>query len=185
MKKSAIVAGALIVAVIGSLIAVFVIQRCTPAPGEPGSGGESISENIQDMITKTVATEKGVAEENVKICFYTQTTDNNIFAAGAVTRGTAAISIVFLYDNTLRQITQTENEYAPTTNEEFQAFSIVAGRLSPWTGEGIVPCFLTKMDNSYNFKYYDDYLAPLSRWSYGFATMYLDNEAIEWGAHTM
>lgn len=139
------------------------------------------SENIQDMMMETIATEKGVAKENVRICFYEQTMDNNIFAAGTVIRGGG--SIVFLYDNVTRQITQTENEFAPTTNEEFQTLSIVVGTISPWTGEEIVPCEFTKVDDAYNFKFYDGYLVPFSRWEYGWATVYLDNETVEWLYH--
>ncbi|MBA7602133.1 hypothetical protein ES703_09219 [subsurface metagenome] len=82
-------------------------------------------------------------------------------------------------------ITQTENEFISTTNEEYQALSIVVGTISPWTGEEIIPCEFTKTDNTFNFKYYDGYVVPFSRWSYGWATLYLDNEAIEWGAHTL
>lgn len=91
-------------------------------------------------------------------------------------------TLAVFYDKTLHQITQTENEYFPVTNEEFQALSIVVGTISPWMGNEIVPVDFTKTDNTYSFKYYDGYFPPFSRWSYGFAIVYLENETIEWGS---
>jgi len=176
MKKSAIIAGALVIATVVCIVTIYIIQR---------RGEEPVTEHIQDMMMGTIATEKGVAKENVRICFYRQTMDNNIFSAGAMARGEATFSLVFFYDRTLRKITQIENEFIPTTNEEFKALSIAAGKISPWTGEEIVPCSFMRIDNAYTFKYYDDYLKPFSRWSYGFATVFLDNEMIEWGGHTL
>lgn len=177
-KRTAIIAGVII-----AIIAILGFTVLYP-PEEPGGEGQGqVQENIQDLLTEAVAGEKGTTKENVMICFYQQTSENNVFAVGAVIRG--AGSIVFFYDNSLRQITQTENAYAPTTNEEYQALSIAVGKISPWTGVEIVPINFTKADNTYSFKFYDGYNSLFSRWSYGWATLYLDNEAIEWGIHTM
>jgi hypothetical protein len=135
------------------------------------------------MMAETIAADKGVAKKNVKICFFEQTLGNDIYAAGALIRESG--SLVFLYDKAARRITQTENEFFPATVEELQALSIVAGRISPWTREVIVLVNFTRTDNAYSFKFYDGYLLLLSRWSYGYATVYIENEAVEWGAHVL
>lgn len=87
LKQTKIVVGVIIIAVIGCFTAIYLTQRPPQEPEEPDGGDGPVLENIQDLMASAIADEKGAAKENVKICFYEQTTDNNIFAAGAVIRG--------------------------------------------------------------------------------------------------
>jgi len=156
--------------------AYFVVQ---PPADETTPENQFISENIQDILLTKIATEKGVSKENVKICFIVQTENTDIFAVGAITK--AGGSLLFFYDNSLRDVMSGKVDNTTTTVEEFQAFNMVAGEISPWTGNYLVPYDFTKQDNRFIFVYCDGYSTFLARWSEGMASIYLENEEIEWG----
>jgi hypothetical protein len=183
-KKRTCAAVGLIVA---CLVAFYAVIKPPPeVQRKPEEAvGEIRIENIDDLIAKAVAEERGVLENDVRICFYEQTQASDIYAVGAVIRGENAHTLIFLFDNLLRSIIQIENWFTPTTNEEFWVLANLAEEISLWTGNEIVPCGLTRTDGSYEFKYYDGYIVPGSRWSYGFATFNLENETVEWGIHVM
>lgn len=175
--------GVIFIAVILSIVALYLLTSYPSARTVPENQtveeNQPASENIEDILLTKIAAEKGIAKENVKICFTNPTENDNILAVGAISRVGGAIA--FFYDNSLHSITSKEVDYVTTTNEEFQALSIVVGKISPWTGNEIVPDSFTEQDNSYTFAYYDGYSTFLPRWMGGVASVYLDNEEVEWG----
>jgi len=145
---------------------------------------EPIVTPIQD-IKEVLAAREGVPEEDVDIHFCELAPlagEDNIFAVGAIIDETK--SLVFLYDKSAHQITDIEVEYVATTNEEISVLSIVARYTSRWTGNLIVPCEIVAGEDGYSFKYYDGYYGLLSRWSYGWGTVDLEEGTVEeWGPH--
>lgn len=147
---------------------------------------ELVETPIQD-IREVVAAREGVPEGDVDIhfCVLAPLADeDNVFAVGAIISETK--SLVFLYDRSAHQITDIEVEYVATTNEEISALSIAARYTSRWTGNLIVPCEFVSGVDSYSFKYYDGYYGLLSRWSFGWGTVDLEEGTVseEWGSHS-
>jgi len=170
-----------VVCVVIGIVFCFAVLCLTlqHRPSEITQENQPASENIQDILLTKIAAEKGIAKENVRICFLIQTENANTLAVGAITRMGGALT--FFYDNSSYSITSREVDYATATDEDFLAFSVVEGKISPWTGNEIVSSDFAKRDNRYVFAYYDGYSALLRRLTGGVASVYLDNEEIEWG----
>lgn len=145
---------------------------------------EAIVTPTQD-IKEVLAAQEGVLEEDVDIQFCELAPladEGNIFAVGAIIDETK--SLVFFYDRSARQITDIEASYVATTAAEASALSIAARYTSRWTGNLIVPCEIVAGADGYSFKYYDGYDGLLSRWSYGWGSVDLEEGTVEeWGPH--
>ena len=142
---------------------------------------EEIAMPIEE-IKEALAVLEGVGVEDIEIAFCEPATmEGDLFAVGAIVDTTK--SIVFLYDPATHQIT-IEYEYVAMTGDEISALSCASKQTSKWTGNLIVPCDIVEEEGLYNFRYYDGYYSVLSRWSYGWGTVDIEELTVEWGAHT-
>lgn len=168
-------------------LAGFYMMNQAKGPTEEAEGTDNETqpgENVSYVSMKEViAAEKGVKEENLRICFSGLGPKENVLATGVIVRGGGALAL--LYDNENNSIVEVENEFYPKKKAGFEALSELTGRLSPWTGEEIVPILLSKADNSFHFKYYDGYSTGTDRWEYGYASLHLENNKISWEQHVL
>jgi hypothetical protein len=107
-----------------------------------------------EEITSALATSEGVSADNIEIqfCVLASATDNDYFAAGAIITNNK--SVVFLFENSTKQITE-ENSHT-ASDGEVQAMAIVEKQLSKWTGNKILR--LPDMDQRrYNARKYSKY----------------------------
>lgn len=183
MKLGFKIIGAAVAVAVVCVVAVYLISRA-PAGQQPEAPGKTPSLEMPiEEITSALATMEGVSADNIELQFCTlaSATDNDHFAAGAIITNNK--SVVFLFENSTKQITE-ENSYT-ASGGEVQAVAIIEKQLSKWTGNKIVPIWFESITGGYRFKYYDGYSAKFQRWLWGIGKVYLDNRSVEWVTHSV
>jgi len=183
IKKRAVIATVVVIVIVIISVASYLAPQPSPQGTAPPAGGptQSSATTLQDNMKAALAENKNVATEKISIHFYSPTEDNEIVAVGATVEN--GESYLFFYDSTNQMVTRMDVDYQVENSEIATVWGICAQKDSEWTGNKLVPWGFSKVENinAYDFLYCDQYIPEWSKWSTGMATIYLDNQEIEWG----
>lgn len=169
----------IMIAVVAIATASYLILQ--PAREEEGPAQPPATRTLEDNIAAALADNQNVVEEEISIQFYSPTENEGIVAVGAVIENSG--SNLFLYDSDSQEITIMQVDSEAENSEMATVWGICAQKISEWTGNKLVPWGFSKVENVnvYDFIYSDGFITEWSKWSSGTATIYMDNQEIEWG----
>jgi hypothetical protein len=179
MFKKHIVISTMVIIVVVAIAAVsyLILTR----PREEVTPPPPVGATLEDNIKAALAENKNVAKEKISVHFYSSTENQGILAVGAVIENRS--SNLFFYDSGGQKITRMLVDSGAENSEVAIVWSICASKISEWTGNKLVPWGFSRVENvnAYGFLYSDGYIPEWSKWSTGSATIYIDNQEIEWG----
>ena len=117
-------------------------------------------------IASAIATEAGASVSDVTLYFTAQAAETDNFAAGAVI-DTNESMVVFYVEST--GTLTVAYQYTAVTSDEQAGMAILAQKqvLSKFSGNRMVPFYMTKVGDTYEFEYFDTYQGFTEFWGSG------------------
>lgn len=179
-RRQRVILTIVIIAIVTTFAASYLLLQPSPdeeAPPTPQPAAATLEDNIKAVL----ADNKGVAKEKVGIQFYQPTENQGILAVGAIIENSG--SNLLFYDSNSQTIIRMQLDSEAENSEIAIVWGVCAQKDSEWAGNKLVPWGFNKIENvnAYHFLYCDGYTSEWSKWSIGTATIYMNNQEIEWG----